>query len=350
MNATNMKIAALAAAAAAAGAAATHVFHTTRQSTTSADSSDPAIHSNKTLEPTALLAAVELGGTSCRAAVAYASDPKTLVDVHEVDTTDPKTTLSSIVEFLGEHAPFVSLGVASFGPVDLCKTSPTYGYITTTPKPGWQNCNLLSYFQHFRVPIGFDTDVNAPALAELRYGGHEMGDSCAYITVGTGIGVGVVVHGQPIHGLVHPEGGHIMVLRPDHDKFAGWSDIHKLSVESMASARACAGRANCPPQQLAQLKDDNPIWDDVAYYLAQLCLTLCYVTSPHFIVMSGGVMKREMLFEKIRTKFVELNEGYISSERLLQNIDQYIVPSKYGNDIGIIGAIELARRAAIHAD
>lgn len=323
----------------AAGAAASHLYH--RQATKSS-TPPPA----PKLAPTALLAAIELGGTSCRAAVAYADDPTTMVDHVEMPTTDPAATLAAIVRFLHSHAPFTALGVASFGPVDLDPSSDTYGYITTTPKPGWQNCNLLSYFEHFKVPVGFDTDVNAPALAELEYGKY-AGDSCAYITVGTGIGVGVVVGGRPVHGLVHPEGGHIMTLRPDGDTYPGWSKIHQLSVESMAGAGACAERAEVPTSVLASLSDDNAIWDDVAYYLAQLCLTICYIVSPHVIVMSGGVMKRTILFDKIRQQFTKLNEGYIAANKIINHIDEYIVPSKYGNDIGIIGAIELARLAAL---
>lgn len=297
------------------------------------------------ISPTSLLAAVELGGTSCRAAVAYADDPTTIVDIIETPTTDPIATVGQIVRFLRRHEPFASLGVASFGPIDLDKTSDTYGFITTTPKPGWQNFDLLGAFKEFRVPMGFDTDVNAPALAELRYGGHEKADSCAYITVGTGIGVGVVVNGQPIHGLVHPEGGHIMTLRKDGDTYPGWCHIHRLSAESMASARACAERTGVEMPDLATVSDDHPAWDDVAYYLAQLCITITYMVSPHVIVLSGGVMKRTILFNKIRKQFKELNEGYIAADKIKNHLNDFIVPSAYGNQIGIIGAIELARRA-----
>lgn len=324
------------------------------------------------LEPDALLAGVELGGTSCRAAVAYARDPTKMIAVHEVPTTpDANATLSDLVTFLRQHVPFRAVGVASFGPVDLDKKSATYGYITTTPKPGWQNVNVLSYFSPLGAPLGFDTDVNAPALAELRYGGFvdrapaasasagedsssrsSSMNSCAYVTVGTGIGVGLVVDGKPVHGLVHPEGGHIMPLKRASDTYKGWSNIHRDSVESMASARACAERAGVmDPKLLAtQVGDDDPVWDDVAYYLAQLCVTVCYVASPHVIVLSGGVMKRSVLFDKIRKQFETLNEGYIAVNKILNRLDEYIVPSKYGNDIGIIGAIELARTAALNMD
>lgn len=326
----------------AAGAAASYLYLRSGSSARS----DNNHQRPPLISATALLAAVELGGSSCRAAASYADDPTTIVDSIETPTTDPHATIGEIVRFLRRLEPFQSLGVASFGPIDLDKTSSTYGYITTTPKPGWQNFNLLAAFSEFNVPLGFDTDVNAPALAELRYGGHKRADSCAYITVGTGIGVGLVVNGQPIHGLVHPEGGHIMALRKEGDNYPGWSHIHRLSVESMASARACAERTGVAMDDLAAVPDDHPGWDDVAYYLAQLCITITFIASPHVIVLSGGVMKRNVLFDKIRGFFATLNEGYIAADKTTTDLESYIVPSAYGNQIGIIGAIELARRAA----
>ena len=326
----------------AAGAAVSY-FYSRSGSPTRSDNSHLR---SSSVSATALLAAVELGGTSCRAAVAFADDPTTIVDLIETPTTDPHATIGEIVRFLRRLEPFLSLGIASFGPIDLDKTSDTYGYITSTPKPGWQHFNLLAAFSEFNVCIGFDTDVNAPALAERRYGGHKNADSCAYITVGTGIGVGLVVNGQPVHGLVHPEGGHIMALRKEGDTYPGWCNVHRLSVESMASARACAERTGVEMADLSTVSDDHPSWDDIAYYLAQLCITITYIASPHVIVLSGGVMKRKILFDKIRRHFAALNEGYISTDKTTTDLESYIVPSTYGNQIGIIGALELARRAA----
>lgn len=324
----------------ASGAFLSHLYHR-RLSLRSPDQ----CAAPQSLPPNALLAAVELGGTSCRAALAFADDPAKLIDTTEVRTTDPHTTLSHIVRFLRTHAPFVSLGIASFGPVDLDRSSKTYGYITSSNKPGWRYTDVLSYFQEFNVPIALDTDVNAPAIAEMRYGNH-TGDSCAYITVGTGIGVGLVVNGQPVHGLAHPEGGHLMPLRKYNDKYPGWLTDQPMSVESMASAKACADRAGVDPANLPSVPDDHPAWDDVAYYLAQLCYTICVIASPHVIILSGGVMKRSILFEMIRNHFKKINNDYLLLEKLTTKIDEYIVPSGYGNNIGIIGAIELARRVA----
>ncbi|KAI0560840.1 Rho-associated protein kinase [Gracilaria domingensis] len=329
------------AAAFASGAALTHLYHRRKSRLLPTDS-----EATRQLPPSSLLAAIELGGTSCRAAIAFSDDPTKLVDSAEVRTTDPHTTLSFLVRFLRTHAPFVALGVASFGPLDLDSSSPTYGYISSTNKPGWRYTDVLSFFQQFNVPIAFDTDVNAPALAELRYGNH-VGDSCAYITVGTGIGVGMVVDGKPIHGLVHPEGGHIMPLRKQLDHYVGCLADQPFSVESMACAKACADRAGVEPGNLPSVSDDHPAWDDVAYYLAQLCYSICMIASPHVIVLSGGVMKRSSLFDKIRAHFVKINNDYLPIDRLTKDIDKYIVQSEYGNNMGIIGAVELARRAAL---
>lgn len=334
---TIKQLAALAAAF-AAGAAFSHLYTLLKHST---NSIPPRLPSS------ALLAAVELGGTSCRVAIAYADQPTVIVDEAELFTTDPRSTVIEILRFLRKHAPFAALGIASFGPIDLDPSSPTYGYLTTTQKPGWQNFDLLGAFAEFPVPVGFDTDVNAPAMAEMRYGGHKGIRSCAFITVGTGIGVGLVVGHAPLHGLMHPEGGHTMVLRRDGDTYKGCCRMHPHCVESMVAARACADRAGVEPAHLSDLADDNPVWDDVAYYLAQLCITITYMASPHVIVLSGGIMKRSMLFAKIHEHYAKLNNGYISVDMIKNHIDQFIVPSKFGNQIGIIGAIELARRAAI---
>lgn len=342
-SSTALRQATALAAAFAAGAAVSHVLTTRRLRDARLEPS----HSRETpVSPTALLAAVELGGTSCRVAIAYADDPTVVVDEVETPTTEPHATIGEILRFLRRHEPFAALGVASFGPIDLDKSSDTYGFITTTPKLGWQQFDLLGAFSDFRVPVGFDTDVNAPALAEQRYGGHENPESCAYVTVGTGIGVGLVVNAMPVHGLVHPEGGHVMTLRKEGDTYPGWLHIHRLSTESMASARACAERTGVEMADLASVPDDHAAWDDIAYYLAQLCITITYMVSPHVIVLSGGVMKRTVLFDKIRRQFEELNEGYIAADKIKNHLDKFIVPSAYGNQIGIIGAIELARRAA----
>lgn len=172
--------------------------------------------------------------------------------------------------------------------------------------------------------------------------------SCAYITVGTGIGVGLVVNGAPIHGLLHPEGGHLMpTVHPDDTYVCEWTELHPTSIESMAAAQACADRCGVPTSDLASVRDDHPEWSFVAYYIAQLALSITFLVSPHFIVISGGVMKRRSLFPKIRSHFKDLNDGYIDRPEISQALDSYIVPSSFGNDAGIIGACELGRQDLI---
>lgn len=144
---------------------------------------------------------------------------------------------------------------------------------------------------------------------------------------------------------MHPEGGHLMLKRREGDEYDGWTTLHPGSVEAMASAQACAERSGVAMRDLAAVDDDNPAWDDVAYYIAHLCVSIMLLVSPHVIVLSGGVMRRKSLFPKIRAHFEKLNDGYVCVPKILDALDTYIVPSKFGNDAGILGAIELARRA-----
>lgn len=173
--------------------------------------------------------------------------------------------------------------------------------------------------------------------------------NCAYITVGTGIGVGVVVNGAPVHGLLHSEGGHVMPTAFPGDTYGGWTDLHPSSVESMAAAQACAERCGVPASALATVSEDHPQWDVVAYYIAQLCLSITYLVSPHFIVISGGVMKRTSLFPRVRSHFKALNDGYIDVPEMGEALDSYITMSKFGNEAGIIGACELGRQSLIRS-
>eukprot|EP00123_Amoebidium_parasiticum_P008703 comp18969_c0_seq1/m.21264 comp18969_c0_seq1/g.21264 ORF comp18969_c0_seq1/g.21264 comp18969_c0_seq1/m.21264 type:complete len:298 (-) comp18969_c0_seq1:397-1290(-) len=289
-------------------------------------------------------AAVELGGTTIRVAICE-DDPTKIGKVHEIRTTTPDETLGAAVAWLTENGPFDALGVASFGPVDLKKNSPTYGYITTTPKPHWGNTNVLKYFEHFNVPTAFDTDVNAPALAEAAYGGHQDSKSCAYITVGTGVGVGAVINGKTVTGLMHMEGGHILVPKAPGDTFEGSCPFHKSCVEGMVNSNALASRKGLTIHDLPSLKDDDPLWDIAAHYLAALCMNITLLLSPEVIVLSGGVLKRNCLFPKMRSRFTELLAGYVKVDKIANHMDKYLVPSIFGNNIGIISALELARLA-----
>lgn len=298
-------------------------------------------------------AGVEGGGTTFVVCIAeeQVGSPLRILERQEFPTrTPPSETLEQVAGWLRERE-YDALGVACFGPIDLDPESPTWGWITTAPKPGWQNTNVMGPLMAVRcVPCGFDTDVNAPALEEFRHFAQPQEDSCAYVTVGTGIGVGLVVNGRPVRGLVHPEGGHIptMKRRPD-DVFKGADGPHPWSLEGQCSAVALAARAGVSQDALKDLPDDHEVWEDAAWMLGALCATLCAMLSVERIVISGGVLQRTSLFPKIRLATRQILNGYIQHPKVIRDgpdgIDGYIVPSVRGNDAGVFGALALAKDA-----
>ena len=307
------------------------------------------------------IAGVELGGTTCLAAIAELSQPTTIVESFEAKTTFPQETLPQLAKFLKAKlaslniASFRAIGIASFGPVDLHEDSETYGYITSTPKEAWRNAEVLGFFKREfgdSTAIAFETDVNAPAMAEMaqRQCAHPPGpSSLAYITVGTGVGVGAVVDGAPIHGLLHPEGGHMMIPPIPGDTYKGGCAFnHGYCVEGMVHSKAIAERAGVEKTELHTLSDDHDVWEKVGYYLGVLCLNITYLISPHVIVLGGGVMKRKILYSKARRWFKELNKGYLNIEKFKteQGLESYICESVFGNSAGITGALEIARKKA----
>jgi len=260
-------------------------------------------------------------------------------------SSTPSETLESVCKWLAARE-YDALGVAMFGPVDIHQGSPTWGYVTTTPKPGWQNTDVMGPLLAVRpVPCSFDTDVNAPALEEFRHFARPGEQSCAYVTVGTGIGVGLVVNGRSVKGLLHPEGGHIPVLRRPGDTYKGQGP-HPWSLEGQCCAGAIAERAGVPSDKLKDIPDDDEVWSDVAWIFGSLCATLTLMVSVERIVLSGGVMQRLSLFPKIRKAAREILNGYVQHPKVIndgpEGIDGYIVPSERGNDAGIYGAIALA--------
>jgi fructokinase len=298
---------------------------------------------------------IDAGGTTFKIAYAPTEDIRNVTVHHSVPTTEsPVSTLAAVVAFI-RQLPSVprAIGVASFGPLDLTRESPTYGHITTTPKPGWQFANVLGPLRAAfpGMPIGFDTDVNAAAVGELRHGNH--GDdvsSIAYITVGTGVGVGLVINRQSVTGLLHPEMGH--VKPPLHaadvaSGFTGTCPFHGECIEGLVSTGALCKRFGVAADALAALPDDDERWNVVAFYLANLCATLTLTVSPHKIVISGGVMNRRSLFPRIRKQFLASINGYLKQLPILET-DSYIVPSPFGDTSGGIGALQLAVAALEH--
>lgn len=300
------------------------------------------------------LCGVEGGGTTWVCAIAE-GESTNIVERASFETTTPAETLGAVERWLLERE-FDALGIATFGPVDACEGSPTYGHITATPKPGWRNTDVVGFLTRSlkNVPVLYDTDVNAPALAEYRAAkadGEEL-TSVAYVTVGTGVGVGLVVNGAPLHGLLHPEAGHISVPRRAGDTYdghnasldcPGWCEVEAMTASGALMRRA--GLANS--SGLKDLPDDSPVWDTAAHYIAAMCANLVLTASPQRIILSGGVMLRSSLFPKVRVAMVKMLNGYIPAPAVLsvEGATDYIVPSRWSNDAGLVGALTLAEDA-----
>lgn len=291
-----------------------------------------------------ILGAIEAGGTKFVCGIG--KEDGTVLERVSFPTTTPEETMAQVVAFFQDKG-VEAIGVGSFGPIDPVKGSPTYGRITTTPKPYWSNYDIVGHLgSHFQVPIEFDTDVNGAALGEYTWGAAKGYDSCLYITVGTGIGAGAVVGGELIHGLSHPEMGHILVRRHPEDKFEGFCPYHGDCLEGVAAGPSLSKRWGVPG---AELTPDHPAWDMEAYYLAQALMNYILILSPQKIVMGGGVMKQQQLFPLIHTKLQELLNGYVQSPAINENIAEYIVSPQLGDNAGLCGALALARKALAEA-
>jgi fructokinase len=259
-------------------------------------------------------------------------------------TTTPDETLDRAVAFLAAHhahTPLAALGIASFGPLDLDVDSPTFGFITGTPKRGWARTDVMGPFRRaLAIPAGLDTDVNAAALAEYRWGAGQSCDSLVYVTVGTGIGGGAIVDGHPLHGLVHPEMGHVRVPHDQaSDPFGGICPYHGDCLEGLASGPALHERWGTPPERLAS---DHPAWELEAIYLAHGLATIVSILSPRRIVIGGGLMSAPRLLTRVRVKLVEVLGGYIRASAILEDVERYVVPPALGARAGVLGAIALA--------
>ncbi|MFC6083981.1 ROK family protein [Sphaerisporangium aureirubrum] len=287
--------------------------------------------------------AIEAGGTKWVCAVADAEGR--LLTTGVIPTTTPADTVGAAVRFFRRHGPPAAIGVGTFGPVDLRPDSPLYGHITTTPKPGWAYTDVVSPLRAaLDVPVGLDTDVNAAALGEWRRGAGAGLGTLAYMTVGTGIGVGVVVRGRPLHGLSHPEFGHIRVPRDaEADPFAGSCPFHGDCLEGLASGAAMRRRWGRPPEEL----DDARAWELEAGYLALAVVNLTYALSPERVVLGGGVAKHPPLIALVRARVAGLAAGYPAVPALTdpRAMDEYLVAPSLGDHSGVVGAVELARDA-----
>ena len=293
----------------------------------------------------ALFGAIETGGTTCSCLIGRGPDD--LVAEARFATTTPVETIARLVGFFREHTrehAIRALGIGSFGPLDLHPGSPTYGFITTTPKPGWQQVGLCGPLEAaLQVPVAFDTDVNAAALGEYHWVPENQGaDPLLYLTVGTGIGLGAVVHGQPLHGLVHPEAGH-MLLPHDQalDPFAGTCPFHGDCWEGLASGYALEKRWGQPGETLPP---DYPAWELEARYLGQGLANLICCLSPRRVVVGGGVMRQPGLLDRVRRETQTAIHGYLRSGALVEGMDALIVPPRLGARSALLGALALAAR------
>lgn len=288
---------------------------------------------------------IEAGGTKFVCAVG--SGPDDLRKEARFPTTTPEETLERAAAFFREQqsrpgAPLAALGIASFGPLDLDPGSNTFGFITTTPKPGWAFTSLAGTLgRALDVPVAIDTDVNAAALGEWRWGAARGLDTFIYLTIGTGIGGGGLVNGRPMHGLVHPEMGHIRIPHDrERDPFPGCCPFHGDCLEGLASGPALEKRWG---SRAEVLPGEHPAWELEAHYLALAMVDYICTLSPRRIVIGGGVMERASLYTSIREKVLAFLGGYVKSPEILERIDEYIVPPGLGGRSGVLGAIALAR-------
>jgi fructokinase len=295
---------------------------------------------------TKLYGGIEAGGTKIVCAVG--GGPGDMRADVRFPTTRPEETIGQMLAFFraqaAELGALTAVGIAAFGPLDPNPQSPTYGRITTTPKPDWANTDLAGEIQRgLQLPVAFDTDVNGAALGEWRWGAAQGLHTFIYLTIGTGIGGGIMVNGQLLHGLVHPELGHIPLAHNwAADPYKGGCPYHGDCLEGMAAGPAIGERWGKPAYELPA---EHPAWELEAHYLALAMQTFIVTISPQRIILGGGVMEQPQLFPKVRQKTVAYLNGYVQNPAILERIDQFIVPPGLGNQAGVLGAIALAQTA-----
>lgn len=292
-----------------------------------------------------LWGAVEAGGTKFVCAVGRG--PGEWVEEVRFPTTTPQETIARVVDFLHAHQQrdgLTAVGIGSFGPVDPDPASPTFGHITTTPKAGWAHTDIVGAVRRaLGVPVGFDTDVNAAALGEHRWGAAQGLDTFIYLTVGTGIGGGGMAGGRLLHGMLHPEMGHVRVPHDRQaDPYPGWCPYHGDCLEGLANGPAMEARWG---QRAENLPPDHPAWDLEARYLAAGVTNFVCTLSPQRVVMGGGVMEQPHLLPRVRQHVQELLHGYLQTAEILERIDEYLVLPALGGRAGISGSLALAMQA-----
>lgn len=284
-------------------------------------------------------AAIEAGGTKFVCSVGDAQGG--LLDQVTFPTTGPTETLDRAIQFLKQYTTdLTAIGIGSFGPIDTCPQSPSYGYITSTPKPAWQSVDFLGQLKaHFNIPLAWTTDVNAAAYGEYTVGAGQKAQSLVYYTIGTGIGGGAIQEGRFIGGLSHSKMGHMRVQVHPDDPFRGHCPFHRTCLEGLASGPAIEARMGRSP---VDIQADDPFWDIEAYYIAQGLVNTSLILAPEIIILGGGVMKQGHLIDRVRTQFEALNADYFKTPAL----EDYIQLPALKDNAATIGCFELAKQAA----
>mgnify|MGYP001076489195 FL=1 len=285
------------------------------------------------------LGALEAGGTKMVCAIG--DETGKIFEQVSIPTETPEITIPKLIDFFKERE-VDALGIGCFGPVSLNKKASNYGSITSTPKLAWKDYNIVGAFADaLHCPIGFDTDVNGSVLGEVTFG-QAKGKNCViYLTIGTGVGGGIYIDGKLLHGMVHPEAGHVLIRKRSDDQYEGKCPYHKTCLEGLAAGPAIEERWG---KKAVELADKTEVWDLEADYIAQALMGYIVTLSPEMIILGGGVMHQEQLFPLIRTKVSELLGGYVEAKEL-EDMEHYIVPASLHDDQGIMGCLELARRA-----
>jgi fructokinase len=280
---------------------------------------------------------VETGGSWC--VCALGTGPDQIDAIEKFPTAEPPKTVARIADFFERHGRPRAIGIGAFGPIDLDSGSSTWGTVGATPKPGWSGWPLATSLRDaVEVPVALDTDVSAAALAEQRWGAGRGCDSLCYLTIGTGIGAGLILGGAPVHGLMHPEVGHIRVPHDRHrDPFEGACPFHGDCWEGLAAGPAIAARWGTPGEGLA---DDHPAWELEAEYVAYGILAITLIASPQRVIVGGGVIGQAGLLQRVRARLLELLAGYPPGPRIAADPD-YLVAPTLGDEAGVLGAIAL---------
>lgn len=289
-----------------------------------------------------LYGSIEAGGTKFVCAVG--NEDLEILHRESFPTTVPAETMAKVIAFFKKfETELVGIGIGSFGPIDIHEESPTYGYITSTPKLAWQNYDFVGAMKkEFSVPVAWTTDVNAAAYGEYVFGHGKGLDSVVYYTIGTGVGGGAIQKGQFIEGFSHPEMGHMLIVPHEDDSYKGNCPFHGNCLEGMAAGPAIEKRLG---KKGADVPESDPYWAIEADYIAQCVYNTTLMLSPDVIILGGGVMKQQHMVKKVHEAFTNLMKGYVKTPSL----DEYIVTPALEDNAGTMGCLALARKVTLSA-